>query len=207
MIIPSLSQTQVLLAEAEALNPGPWVAHSRAVAQTAETLARHLGSLDPAAVHILGLLHDIGRRAGPTASRHLLDGYAYLHAQGYDDAARICLTHSFPLQDARAYSGAWDGEAEDFAFVERYLASVHYTDYDRLIQLGDALCLPTGPCLMEKRLVDVTMRYGANEYTVPKWRAYLTILHDFERALGHSIYKLLPGVVENTFGVGCEELA
>jgi len=36
---------------------------------------------------------------------------------------------------------------------------------------------------------------------VPKWRAVFQIRDDFERAMGCSVYSLLPGVVENTFGL------
>ena len=82
-----------------------------------------------------------------------------------------------------------------------YLSETEYTDYDRLIQLCDALALPSGCCLMEKRMVDVALRYGVNEYTVPKWEAVLQIKAGFEDVLGRSIYELLPDVVENTFGV------
>ncbi len=208
MRLPALEQAHALLSEGEALNPGPWVAHSRAAAHTAEALAAHLPGLDPGAAYILGLLHDIGRRkSGVPGARHILEGYDLLHERGDDAAARICLTHSFPLRDVRAYAGPWDSGEEDRAFVARYLAGVEYNDYDRLIQLCDALCLPSGPCLMEKRLVDVTMRYGPNEFTVVKWQAYLAIQRDFERILGRSIYTFLPGVVENTFGVGCSDLS
>lgn len=52
---------------------------------------------------------------------------------------------------------------------------------------------------MEKRLVDVTLRYGVNEYTLPRWQAFLRIQNEFDQALHKSIYDCLPGVMENTF--------
>jgi hypothetical protein len=61
------------------------------------------------------------------------------------------------------------------------------------------VCLPDGFCLMEKRLLDVVLRYGFNEYTLPKWKAFFEIKAAFEREIGASIYDLLPGVVETTF--------
>ncbi len=64
----------------------------------------------------------------------------------------------------------------------------------------DALALPSGFCLMEKRLIDVALRYGTNQYSVPRWKAYLRLQAEFEQAIGISVYKMLPGVVENTFG-------
>lgn len=69
-----------------------------------------------------------------------------------------------------------------------------------LIQLCDALALPGGFCLIEKRLVDVALRHGTNPYTIPKWKAFLEIQREFEETIGGSIYALLPGVIENTFG-------
>jgi len=199
---PSLQRARLLLSEAEALNPGPWVAHSRVTAEAAQSLAVHLPGLDPEVAHILGLLHDIGRRAGVTGMRHVIDGYNFLHEQGFELAARICITHSFPLQDVREGFGEWDCSAEELAFVERFLAHVEHSGYDRLIQLCDACSLPSGCCLIEKRLVDVALRYGPNAYTVPKWRAILALQRDFEQLMGRSIYAVLPGVVENTFGPG-----
>jgi len=206
LTIPTLAQAEAFLSEAAALNPGPWVQHSRYVAQAAEALARHHPELDADAAHILGLLHDIGRREGVTNGRHALDGYRYLAERGFADAARICLTHSFHVQDIRYMTGEWDCTPEELAFIARTLAEIAYTPYDRLIQLCDALALPSGFCLIEKRLVDVSLRYGTNEYTVRKWRAILQIQRDFEQVLGRSIYSLLPGVVENTFGVEIAEL-
>ncbi len=130
---------------------------------------------------------------------HAVDGYAYLEAIGYSDAARICLTHSYPIPNALAGAAPWDGTAEQLAFVQSFLDSNSYTPYDRLIQLCDSLALPTGFCLMEKRLVDVALRYGFNEHTLNKWRAFFEIKTDLERAIGRSVYDLLPGVVATTF--------
>ena len=64
---------------------------------------------------------------------------------------------------------------------------------------SDALALPSGFCLIEKRLLDVALRRGFNAYTRDKWKAFLQIQQDFEAVIGQSIYDLLPGVVENTF--------
>jgi len=199
MKIPSLDETEEFLVEAEKLNPGPWVAHSRHVDQAAQAIAACHPDLDDQAAYILGCLHDIGRRFGVTGMRHVLDGYHFLQPKGFEDAARICLTHSFPIKTAASGSARWDSTQEEYDFVEAYLDGIEYNLYDRLIQLCDSLALPTGFCLMEKRLVDVVMRYGMPPLTLLKWEAYFQIKADFERQIGRSIYSLLPGVVENTF--------
>lgn len=202
MRIPDRTTAEKLLQEAGACNPGPWVAHSRLVAQAAQTIAARLPGLDPDAAYVLGLLHDMGRRAGVTGMRHVLDGYRYLAGLGYEDAARINMTHSFPVKDLRAIFGGWDCTADEVRVIEAYLAGVEFDDYDRLIQLCDALAMADGFVLMEKRMLDVALRYGSlNDAILAKWRVKFDIKRDFERRMGCSIYSLLPGVVENTFGL------
>ena len=49
--------------------------------------------------------------------------------------------------------------------------------------------------------MDVTLRYGINEYTLLRWKAYLGLQNEFEMVINKSIYDCLPGVVENTFKV------
>jgi HD domain len=199
MNIPSLSEAEKLLTEAEQRNPGPWVAHSRNVALAAKCIAEH-SNLDAEAAYIMGLLHDIGRREGVTGMRHILDGHIFLNGLGYEDSARICLTHSFPLKDIRVFMGHWDVSEEEWTFIQEFQNKLEYDDYDRLMQLCDCLALPQGICLIEKRMIDVALRLGVTEYTVPKWKAYLDIKKYFEEKMGQSIYKVLPGIVETTFG-------
>lgn len=203
MTIPSLDQAQALLAEAEGRNPGPWVAHSIHVARAAQLIAEHHPALDADRAYIFGLLHDIGRRAGRTGMRHVIDGYTYLSDLGFDAAARICLTHSFAYQNPRAVFGAWDCTEQEFEWMSELLMSITYDDYDRLLQLCDSLALAEGFCLIEKRLVDVFLRYaqhGVDSTVHTKWQQIFAIQRQFEAVINCSIYELLPGVVETTFG-------
>jgi hypothetical protein len=200
LTIPTRQQAQAYLDEAERRNPGLWVAHSTQVGEAAQKIAAAHPDLDPEKAYSLGLLHDIGRREGVSDMLHVLDGYNFLLAEGYSEAARICLTHSFPIPDIGVGSGKWDGTVEEESFVANFLAKIEYTPFDRLIQLSDALCLPSGPVLMEKRLLDVTLRHGFNDFTIRKWQAFFDIQKEFEATIGESVYSLLPGVIENTFG-------
>jgi len=52
---------------------------------------------------------------------------------------------------------------------------------------------------LEKRFVDVALRYGTHPATVPRWKKILEIKEYFENKTGGSIYELLPGVIENSF--------
>jgi hypothetical protein len=200
MSIPSREQAEFFLDEAASMNPGPWVPHSFHVARAAEAVAAHHPLLDSETAYVIGCLHDIGRRFGVTGVRHILDGYRFLHDRGFEEPARICLTHSYPIKEINSIVGEWDCLPEDKTFMETYISSIEYDQYDRLIQLCDCLALPSGFCLVEKRLVDVALRYGVNQYSVLRWNTYLALLLDFEQAIGRSVYSVLPGVVENTFG-------
>ena len=200
MLIPSLEEAQAYLREAETRNPGPWVKHSEFVAKGAAAIAKRHPNLSPESAQILGLLHDIGRREGITGMRHIWDGFKFMQAEGYPDAARICLTHSFPIQNVEAGSAIWDLEEAEILKVKLELHKVEYDDYDCLIQLCDSLALPEGFCLIEKRLVDVLIRYeNYNVFTLPKWREIFNIRREFEKVIGASIYDLLPGVKEVSF--------
>lgn len=199
-MLPSRAEAISLLTAAAEHNPGPWIAHSYYTAQAAELLAMRHPQLDAEHAYLAGLLHDIGRRAGIMDMRHSVLGYHFLAESGYTTLARVCLTHSFPLQDSRSAAENWDGTDAEFAFLQHFLTGIVYDTYDRLIQLCDAVSLSTGFCLMEKRLVDVALRRGVTLYTVAKWRAFFTIQQEIEAAIGQSIYQVLPGVVETTFG-------
>lgn len=187
------------LQEAYAANPGPWADHSRYVAQACEAIAQGCPHLDGDTAYIYGILHDIGRHAGVTSERHLIDGYRYCKTRGWDKAAQVCITHAFMIPDISTSIGVFDIPPEDKAFLAEFVKNTPYDDYDRLVQLCDALALPSGFCLLEKRFVDVTLRYGFCDATIPRWKAVLDIKKHFESILGCSIYSLLPGVEENSF--------
>ena len=200
MKIPTLEQAEALIAEARSRNPGPWERHSWFAGRAAQAIAARVPGLDPDAAFILGFLHDVGRGQGVTDMRHVLDGYTLLNEKGFSDAARISLTHSFPIQKLEAVAGKWDCSPLELEFIRTALTDCEYDLYDRLIQLCDSIALPSGFCLIEKRLMDVALRHGVNEYSVPRWKAYLSIQREFEDRIGQPIYRVLPGVVENTFG-------
>ncbi len=187
------------LADARKANPGPWVAHSRYVAVACENIAGKCPGLDSYNAYIYGLLHDIGRCAGVTSEKHLIDGYRYCMTRGWEKPAKICISHAFMVKDISSSIGVFDMPEGDKDFLARFVADAVYDDYDRLVQLCDALALPTGFCLLEKRFVDVALRYGLHPATLDRWRAVLEIRDHFERIMGCSIYDCLPGVVENSF--------
>lgn len=181
-------------------NPGPWEQHSLVTADNARRIAEKVPGMDPEKAYVMGLLHDIGRRVGVTGLRHVIDGYDYLMSLGQPELAAICLTHSYASPNAEYFEGKHDCAPEQMAFIQHFLESHENDDYDKLIQLCDAISLPEGACIMEKRFVDVALRYGVQNYTLERWRSYIRLKRHFDTLCGSDIYTLLPGVYENSIG-------
>ncbi len=189
---------QQALEQAAKSNPGAWVDHSKYVAEACKNIALRCKNLSADQAYLFGLLHDIGRYAGVTSEKHLIDGYRYCMERGWEKAAQICISHAFMIQDIHTSIGEFDVSDADYLFMETFVANAVYDDYDRLVQLCDSLALPTGFCLLEKRFVDVTIRYGVHPATIDRWKRILEIKALFEAQIGCSVYTLLPGVVENS---------
>ncbi len=190
---------ELALKEASKTNPGAWISHSHYVAKACKYIASRCNHLSAEQAYLLGLIHDIGRYAGVSSEKHLIDGYRYCMERGWEKAAQICISHAFMIQDINTSIGTFDVSEEDYLFMKQFIENAVYDDYDRLVQLCDALALPTGFCLLEKRFVDVTIRYGFHPSTIDRWKKILDIKSYFEKEIGCSIYALLPGVMENSF--------
>ena len=191
----TVEQAQRELKIAVQNNPGPWEQHSLVTADNARRIAEKVPGMDPEKAYIMGLLHDIGRREGVTGMLHLIDGYDYLMAMGEPELAVICLTHSFASQNIEHFEGKHDCTPVQKAFIKDFVENRIYDDYDKLIQLCDALSLPEGACIMEKRFVDVALRYGVRDYTTTRWRAYLELKKYFDTLCDCDVYTLLPKLI------------
>ena len=186
---PSIEEANRILQEAENCNPGPWGAHSRCVAECARKIAKACGDMDADKAYVLGLLHDIGRKFGARHLGHVYDGWKYMEWLGYPEAGRICLTHSFACHSVDLYIGKFDILPEQETEVREALGRLEYDDYDRLIQLCDAIGTADGVAAMEDRMQDIKSRYGA--YPEEMWKQNLTLREEFERRTGEDIYGLL----------------
>lgn len=188
-MLPTREQAEELLREGEACNPGPWGNHCRVAAHCAGKIAQACGDMDGEKAWILGLLHDIGRKFGARHLGHVSDGYSYMMSLGDDEAAKICLTHSFHNQTTDGYIGRFDTTQEEMKLIEDRLKTVEMDDYDRLIQLCDSLAGAEGVLDIEERMGDVKRRYGA--YPQEKWDSNLNLLKYFEKKTGRDIYSVV----------------
>ncbi len=185
---PSRKEAHKILAEAVPHNPGPWETHSKLVALCAERIAAECG-LDTAKAYVCGLLHDIGRRFGVKHLAHTYDGYQYMKELGYDDIAKICLTHSFHNQDIHDYVGNYDLPPAEFKELQRLLEQITYDDYDRLIQLCDGMATGEAIVDIEERLREVQLRYGF--FPKKKLDKIMELRAYFEEKIGKDIYAVV----------------
>ena len=197
-MLPTREAAHKELDIAYSMNPGPWKDHSMHVAEAAERIAATCG-LDTDRAYVMGLLHDIGRRTGVAQMRHIIDGYDYCMSKGWNEIARCCLTHSFPIKDIETDIAKKDITKEQYEFIKRFVEELEYDEYDRLIILCDSLADAKGFCVLEKRFVDTTRRYGVFPFTVDRWNHIFEIKEHFETLADTSIYRLLPGIVNCIF--------
>ena len=185
---PDRITAEKILVEAEKCNPGPWGNHSRTAAHCAEKIAEYAG-MDPKKAYVLGLLHDIGRKFGTRHLGHVSDGYSYMMSLGYDEVARICLTHSFNNMTTDEYIGKFDTSDEELNLIQTELRKITADDYDKLIQLCDAISGSEGVMNIEDRMNDVKSRYGS--FPQAKWDSNIHLKEYFEKLAGRDIYEVV----------------
>lgn len=195
-MLPTVEQAKQELEFAAELNPGPWIRHSLNVGIAARNIAQRVSELDENKAHVLGMLHDIGRRVGiVNIPKHVYEGYVYAMEKGWEEVARICMTHSYPLmKDEFDY----EPDTKEEKVVKEYIQNCRADDYDKLIQICDALATDYGFVILEKRFVDVTRRYGIMKTYIQGWDITFRNKEYFEEKMGCSIYDVLPGIEKTT---------
>lgn len=191
-MLPTRKIAEKLLIDAEKCNPGAWGNHSRVAAHCAERIAQECGDMDADKAYILGLLHDIGRKFGVRHLGHVSDGYSYMMSLGYDEVAKVCLTHSFHNQTTDDYIGNFDTTTEELKLIQDLLKTVAMDEYDRLIQLCDSIAGAESVMDIEERMNDVKRRYGS--YPKEKWDANLRLKKYFEEKMGKDLYAVVTAV-------------
>lgn len=195
-MLPTREEAEEELELAGEMNPGPWIKHSVNVGIAARNIAEKISVLDADKAYIVGILHDIGRRVGiVNIPKHVYEGYIYCKNKGWDEVAKICMTHSYVrMSDEFDYEPSTKEETE----IKKYIMGCKTDDYDRLIQLCDALATDYGFVIIEKRFVDVTRRYGIMEGYIKGWENIFEIKDTFEKLMKCSIYDVLPDIGRTT---------
>ena len=195
-LLPSIDDALEELRIAGEMNPGPWTKHSINVGIAARNIAEKIPELDANQAYIVGLLHDIGRRVGiVNIPKHVYEGYQYCINRGWNEAAKICMTHSYVLMQKEF---DYEPTTEEERFIKDYIMNCELDDYDRLIQMCDALATDYGFVILEKRFVDVTRRYGIMKKYIAGWDITFETKEYFERKMGCSIYDVLPDIEKTT---------
>jgi len=185
---PERNEAIRILTEAEQLNPGLWVDHSKNVAKCAEAIANACEGLDGEKAYILGLLHDVGRRAGVGQLMHVYYGWKYMLELGYPDVARVCLSHSYNMHSMDDDMAVCDITEEQNSELKDALEECVYDDYDLLIQLCDSISMAEGVVDICVRMSDIKRRYGS--YPQAKWDKNLYLLDYFNKKTGKDIYEI-----------------
>lgn len=172
-----------------------WVVHSRGAAKVAEKIAKAAG-MDADFAYAAGLLHDIGRYAGPEVGlHHIIDGYTLLRKKELPGLARICLTHTFCPKSK--VNEMVVGSTKENEFLKKYIAEIEYDEYDKLIQLADFMAGGHGVTTVERRFCSVLARHGLKEPRCDLL-ALLGLKKYFDEKCGVNVYWLFRKEIEET---------
>lgn len=166
--------------------------HSMAVATNAMTIASRLPHLNPRKAYILGLLHDYGERYSrrQKGAFHGTSGYDALMELGYPEAARICLTHSFPNPDINPSEYTYPIAA--ITRAKELISNIVYDDYDRLIQYSDLLVCIYRTVSIAERTSFIQKKYNVSDAAIARLTNEGLKLKDyFDAKCGCNTYDLL----------------
>lgn len=168
-----------------------WITHSICVGNTAAIIAKEL-NLDVEYAKTLGYIHDYGKAVGDF-SKHDMNGFNYLKDLGYDEKYySICLTHGYLNNDFMCTAG---GIPEDIIFRTNYIKTHEYSIYEKLICLCDLMC--TQEMIgIDKRLIDIIIRYGAFSNTRYHVKEAYKLKEYFDNLLGYNLYALFPDIAK-----------
>lgn len=188
-------QALKMLQEAEELNNGRWIEHSKKVGEAAARIAGKL-NLDTEKAVTLGYIHDIGKRFGEK-EHHVIKGYEYLKSLGYDDEyANICLTHSYLNNDINCTAGGVPKKGVGgYEFRKQFIEKHNYTIYEKIINICDLMCTDEF-LILEQRLIEIMTRRGVDTNTVYHITEALKLKKELDEKAGENIYKLFPEIIE-----------
>lgn len=167
--------------------------HAAMVAVAAQIIASRIPEIDGEKAYIMGLFHDFGKLTYDdelSDKFHGLEGYKFLSKLGYDELARISLTHTFYEQELNPKEFASYNQS-DMRKCRKLIKEVPFDDYDRLIQLCDRLSVGIN-LNIKQRIINIRNNYRIPALLVKKkYREALMLKKYFDRKCGCDIYKLL----------------
>ena len=171
--------------------PGISGRHYQAVAFCAQAIASYCPDLDAEKAWILGLLHDYGEFIEKSVPHtfHGTAGYDEMMHLGYDEVARVCLTHSFFDNNFNPQEYAYDSAS--IIRAGKLISQMTLDDYDYLIQISDLMVAGYTITSVEKRLDFVAAKYHLSDEVIKrKKQAALNLKIYFDRKTGKNIYNL-----------------
>ena len=184
------SKTDILNVKTE-LPKGISAKHYQNVAYVASKIAEQT-EMDIEKAYVLGLLHDYGEYIEDTISGtfHGTAGYDELLKLGFDEVAKVCLSHSFfdssfSPEDFPAY------EAKEIERASAILKEKEFDEYDKLIHLAD-LMSPCGEIdTIENRILKLSEKYHIpSEKTQQMLKQGLELKNLFDNKCKKDIYTL-----------------
>ena len=186
---------------------GPWIAHSKSVAEFAEKVALEMSKnghkIDADMAYACGLLHDVGRcEAAKTDMHHTVAGYEILKERGLLVPAEVALSHTFYGYGKVAYDEYWrEMSADDIELITNFMSGHETSDYDRLVQLADNMAAGSGVMSIDARFVHVFTRHKREHAA-----EYLAILYElknyFDQKCGKNVYELFKDDIIRTTMLG-----
>ena len=164
--------------------------HYNNVAYIASSIASRC-NLDSNKAYILGLLHDYGEYIEDTVKGtfHGTAGYYELNKKGFDDVARICLTHSF--FDNNFNPDDYNYESSEIIKARNIIKTLSFDDYDKLIQLSDLMGSGKDIVKIEDRLNKLSIKYNIRkELMFNKIKAANSLKDYFDKKCDCNIYNL-----------------
>ncbi len=203
MTMPTLKEAKILFEKAckitdeynlqDGLPKGTSRRHYLRVAENAKLIASETVYLNPEKAYILGLLHDYGEYL----THHQVDmfhgtaGYDEMIKLGFDEVAKVCLSHSFFGGDIlpEEYTGY---PAAEIKRAAKYIKLNPLDDYDRLIQISDLMVMVDKNTDILLRLDYVAAKYNVSANIIAKKKQQaLNLKAYFDNLCEQDIYKIV----------------
>ena len=165
--------------------------HYQTVAFVAATIAEACG-LDVHKAFLLGLFHDYGEYIEDTVPNtfHGTAGYDEMMEKGFDELARVCLTHSFVDNDFSPDNYV-SYESKEIIRAGKLIKETDLDDYDYLIQLADTMSAADKIVRAEERLDALAKKYNiGKERLGNKKKAAEKLKAFFDNKSNKDIYNL-----------------